>query len=84
MLRGQVFPGRSRFQGSHSIAGPLLLPGYGVPIGSITQPFDLSERNMLVTRFNELAAARAGLSARWRELEDEARRAGAPPGWLRK
>ena len=31
----------------------------------------------------QLNAARAGLSARWRELEDEARRAGAPPGWLR-
>jgi hypothetical protein len=37
----------------------------------------------LITRFNELAAARAALLARWRELEDEARRAGAQPGWLR-
>ena len=41
------------------------------------------ERSALITRFNDLAAARAGLSARWRELEDEARRAGVAPGWLR-
>ncbi|HEY6233000.1 MAG TPA: hypothetical protein VIW64_17185 [Pyrinomonadaceae bacterium] len=80
--RGQVFANRSRFP--RSIGGALLLPGYGVPIGSITMPFDLSERNELITRFNELGAARARLNARWRELEDEARRAGAPPGWLRE
>ena len=43
----------------------------------------VSERSALVTRFNELGAARAGLNARWRELEEEARRAGAPPGRLR-
>jgi len=82
--RGQVFTNRSSFRGSHSFGGPLLLPGYGVPIGSITQPFDLAGRNELITRFNELSATRAGLNARWRELEDEARRAGAPPGWLRE
>ncbi|MDQ6651652.1 MAG: hypothetical protein M3Y84_02800 [Acidobacteriota bacterium] len=41
------------------------------------------ERSALITRFNELAARRAGLTARWRELEEEARRAGASPGWLR-
>jgi uncharacterized membrane protein YgcG len=42
------------------------------------------ERSDLITRFNQLAGARAGLNAHWRELEDEARRAGAPPGWLRE
>lgn len=48
------------------------------------QPYDFTyERSALITRFNELAAIRAGLGARWRELEDEARRAGASPGWLR-
>jgi hypothetical protein len=41
------------------------------------------ERSVLVTRLNELESMRAGLSARWRLLEDEARRAGAMPGWLR-
>jgi len=52
--------------------------GYGIP------SYDFSyERSALITHFNELATARAGLNARWRELEDEARRAGVPPGWLR-
>ena len=41
------------------------------------------ERDALVARLDELAARRAGLQARWRVLEDEARRAGALPGWLR-
>ena len=65
--------------------------GFGFPIvssvgalGSGIQSYDYSyERSALITHFDELAAARAGLNARWRELEDEARRAGAPPGWLR-
>ncbi len=49
-----------------------------------TADYDYSfERGALITRFNELAGARAGLNARWRELEEEARRAGASPGWLR-
>lgn len=41
------------------------------------------ERSTLVVRFNQLAATRAVLNAKWRDLEDEARRAGAQPGWLR-
>lgn len=41
------------------------------------------EREALVARLDELASRRAGLQARWRVLEDEARRAGALPGWLR-
>lgn len=54
------------------------------PVGVIGQSYDYTfERSALITQFNERAAARAGLSARWRELEDEARRAGASPGWLR-
>ena len=67
--------------------------GIGVPFGvfpnatifgSTVQGYDFTyERSALITRFNELAAARAGLNARWRELEDEARRAGVAPGWLR-
>jgi len=52
--------------------------------GSDSEFYDFSyERSELITRFNELAGTRAGLKARWRELEEEARRAGAPPGWLR-
>jgi hypothetical protein len=52
--------------------------------GSSFPAYDNSyERSALIIRLNELAAARAGLNATWRELEDQARRAGAPPGWLR-
>ena len=60
-----------------------VFPNVGL-FGSVIPSYDVSyERGELITRFNELGAARAGLSARWRELEEEARRAGAPPGWLR-
>lgn len=41
------------------------------------------DRSLLIARLHELEAERAGLQARWRFLEEEARRAGAPPGWLR-
>jgi hypothetical protein len=41
------------------------------------------DRATLVQRLRELELERAGLQARWRILEDEARRAGALPGWLR-
>jgi hypothetical protein len=41
------------------------------------------DRNNLISRLHELVTARAGLQARWRALKEEARRAGAQPGWLR-
>ncbi len=41
------------------------------------------ERAALIVRLRDLETTRAGLQARWRLLEDEARRAGALPGWLR-
>ena len=41
------------------------------------------ERSALITQLDELLAHHAGLQARWRDLEEEARRAGAYPGWLR-
>jgi hypothetical protein len=63
---------------------PAFSTGFPAVFGSV-QAYDYSyERGDLITRFNELASARAGLNARWRELEEEARRAGAPPGWLRQ
>jgi hypothetical protein len=53
--------------------------------GPYGEGYDYSyERSQLVTRFNELAGKRAALRARWRDLEQEARRAGASPGWLRE
>jgi hypothetical protein len=77
--RGQVFPSPWRFGRSRQFGSPV----FAWPNNVAWQPYDISERSQLITQFNELGAARAGLSARWRELEDEARRAGAPPGWLR-
>ena len=80
--RGQVFLNPRRFDRSRQFGLPLF--GWPNIFPAISQPYDISyERSQLITRFNELGAARAGLNARWRELEDEARRAGAPPGWLR-
>ena len=77
--RGQVLLNPRRFGRSRQFGSPV----FAWPNSVAWQPYDISERSQLITQFNELGAARAGLSARWRELEDEARRAGAPPGWLR-
>ena len=82
--RGQVFGNRGGF--SHGRTVGLGFPVFaGGAVWASGPVYDYSyERGELITRFNQLAAARAGLNARWRELEDEARRAGAPPGWLRQ
>lgn len=48
------------------------------------QPYDYSyERAELANQLDELQLRNASIRVRWRELEDEARRAGAYPGWLR-
>ena len=53
---------------------------FGVPYAN----YDYAgERATLIFRLHELEAAQAGLQTRWRLLEEEARRAGALPGWLR-
>ena len=41
------------------------------------------ERATLTSQLNDLLMQRAALAVRWKELEEEARRAGAYPGWLR-
>jgi hypothetical protein len=95
--RGRVFidpAGRGRFGRRSQVGGwgnvhqPWGLGVGIVPNASVFESsaaYDYSyERSELITRFNDLAAARAGLNARWRELEEEARRAGVPPGWLRR
>lgn len=41
------------------------------------------DRANLIPRLHELEAQRAGFQSRWRSLEEDARRAGVPPGWLR-
>lgn len=82
--RGRVFGGAFRVHGGlrhrlgHSSG---FFPGFAA-VPYLSNDF-YSERIALVTRLNELVARRAGLAARWRALEDEARRAGAMPGWLR-
>jgi len=81
---GRRYPSRRVFGGGQIgvFPGVTTYDPYGQPYG---QPYDYSyERSELVTQFNQMAATRAGLNARWRELEEEARRAGAPPGWLRR
>ena len=48
------------------------------------QDYDYAEERLtLRNQLNELLMQRTALSIRWREFEEEARRAGAYPGWLR-
>jgi hypothetical protein len=54
--------------------------GWGVPF----QTYDYSyEYSRLISELDELRTHRAGLQSLWRDLEEDARRAGAYPGWLR-
>ena len=54
------------------------------PVCDSVSAYDYNhERMELVNQLDELAMQRAGFRVRWRELEEEARRAGAYPGWLR-
>lgn len=97
-LAGGIQPGRLSFgrdayrsqtifnNGGFLNASPFYSP-FAYPTTGFSPSFpqyDSSyEQTLLITRLNELRANREGLAARWRALEDEARRAGAPPGWLR-
>jgi hypothetical protein len=70
--RGRFNRGRfSPFYGNNLLAYPLQTPDYSY------------ERAELVNQLNELEMTRTGFIVRWHELEEEARRAGAYPGWLR-
>ena len=64
---------------------PYGYPPYGYPSGS-SAPLDYSadayERSNLTERLDSLMTTRAGLNARWRQLEDEARDARIPQIWL--
>ena len=58
--------------------------GFGPLVALPFDAYDSSfERSRLIGDLNQLVMQKAGLQARWRELEDEARRSGAYPGWLR-
>lgn len=75
------------FGNLNQFGSPFLLtsPYQGItPFGLPYNNYDSSyERETLVVRLDELVGRRAALRARWRDLEEEARRAGAMPGWLR-
>lgn len=58
-------------------------PQTNVLIGPVDNYDYNEERLALRTQLNDLQMQRAALGIRWRELEEEARRAGAYPGWLR-
>lgn len=87
-VRGQVFLNTRGARGGfgHPFGFP---PGvFAQPLTVIGSPypgysFADDDRSELLARLRELELERAGLQARWRVLEDEARRAGALPGWLR-
>jgi hypothetical protein len=83
--------------GGRGTAGKFARPFYGGRFGRGRAPFFApgvvgfvdafdyvsADAYALLTRLRELESERAGLAARWRLLEEEARRAGAQPGWLR-
>ncbi|OLE50917.1 MAG: hypothetical protein AUG51_25410 [Acidobacteria bacterium 13_1_20CM_3_53_8] len=93
-----VNPTRASLRGARAIAGqPVfgrrviggaigtpILPVFPTTVVTVpnTDQF-YYERDAMLTELYELEAERAGLLSRWRVLEDEARRAGVPPGWLR-
>jgi hypothetical protein len=57
------------------------IPGFGAP-GPFDYVEDSYQRAKLQERLDDLLVTRAGLSARWLELEDEARTAKVPQVWL--
>ena len=49
------------------------------------QSYDYEQERMeLTSQLNQLQMQQSGFNARWKELEEEARRAGVYPGWLRR
>jgi hypothetical protein len=87
--RGRVLinPAPQSFRGARG-ARPVAGFGFGsaFPFAAPIRPFDYVEdsyeRADLGGRLDTLLQTRAGLAARWRELEDEARDAKAPQVWL--
>ncbi|HVG33633.1 MAG TPA: hypothetical protein VM911_11150 [Pyrinomonadaceae bacterium] len=83
---GPVFHnfGRNNFGGRRGFPRPrAFVPPFGLYAQTLPVEDSSYDRSVLLTRLHELESVRAGLDARWRLLEDEARRAGALPGWLR-
>ncbi len=85
MTRGHVIFNPEPFRRTRRFGGQSFFPFPGATVVGL--PFQASdyffEGPALSTELDELLAYRAGLEARWGYLEDEARRAGVSPGWLR-
>ncbi|MBA2341759.1 MAG: hypothetical protein H0V88_15325 [Pyrinomonadaceae bacterium] len=65
----------------------IILPPYSYPNSFVyAAPLNYAtyDQTVVLARLREREAARANLQARWNALEEEARRAGALPGWLRR
>ena len=78
----RFFPGVNQFGRYHRRGR--FSPFGGNVLALPYQSYDYSQERMeLVNQLNQLEMQRAGFNARWRALEEEARRAGAYPGWLR-
>jgi len=86
-MRGQVLinPAPQTFRGAR-VARPVAGFGSAFPFAAPIRPFeyveDSYERADLSGRLDTLLVTRAGLTARWRDLEDEARDAKVPQVWL--
>ena len=80
--RNRRFPGRfDRFRGGRGRFNDLF---GGNLVALPYEPYDYTyERAELVNQLDQLQLRNASLRVRWRELEEDARRAGAYPGWLR-
>ena len=83
--RGQVLGYPDPYRRTRRYGGRSQYPYENAQVwNSPFQSYDSSfERSSLITELDQLLGNRAELEVRWQQLEDEARRAGAAPGWLR-
>jgi hypothetical protein len=79
-IGGGVAVNSSSFRGARGGRFWSGVPFVAAPFASSAYGF---ERSTLLGQLDQLRLQRAKLQALWRDLEDEARRASAYPGWLR-
>ena len=82
-FRGRVGvnPGVGRF-GRNRFISPF---PFGTLVSAPYQNYDFGyERSQLVAELDQLMLQKVSLQSHWRDLEEEARKAGAYPGWLRR
>lgn len=69
-----------RSSGLYSLPFP-----FGTLVSVPFQSYDFGyERSQLIAELDQLNLQKVTLQSHWRDLEEEARRAGAYPGWLRR